>query len=173
MGVATSPIVRKTIYQNLLKYGTAVAIAGAVLVAPHEGLVKKTYIDPVGILTSCYGHTGPELKLGQTFTQEQCDEQLAKDLIKHEKLMMPMIKVPLNDFQKAAFLSFTYNVGPYNFKSSTMILLLNMGKYDQACSELTKWVYAKKIKLPGLVIRRGNELKVCMSQVNLLEELNK
>lgn len=43
------------LYKKLLGVGLAssIALAGAFLISPSEGLVNKTYIDPVNILTSC------------------------------------------------------------------------------------------------------------------------
>ena len=160
---------KSTLTKKLLAYGftAAVALSGGYLIAPNEGKVNATYIDPVGIATSCYGHTGPEVKLGQKFTDEQCLDQLAKDLSAHDKQMMNLVRVPLTDYQHAAFLSFTYNVGVGNFKSSTMLRKLNSKDYEGACEELSKWVYAKKQKLNGLVTRRQQEKAVCMGEVEI------
>lgn len=43
------------LYKKLLGVGlgSALAISGAWLVSPSEGLVTKTYLDPVNIVTSC------------------------------------------------------------------------------------------------------------------------
>ncbi|MCL1125220.1 hypothetical protein L2764_12225 [Shewanella surugensis] len=73
------------ISQRLMALGltSAVALSGGILVAENEGLVLGTYLDPIGIVTSCYGHTGGELQLGQDFTEAQCLEQLAVDLSHH------------------------------------------------------------------------------------------
>lgn len=160
---------KSTLTKKLLAYGftAAIAVSGGYLIAPNEGKVNATYIDPVGIATSCYGHTGPELKLGQKFTDDQCLDQLAKDLSSHDKQMMNLVRVPLTDYQHAAFLSFTYNVGVGNFKSSTMLRKLNSKDYEGACEELSKWVYAKKQKLNGLVTRRQQEKAVCMGEVEI------
>lgn len=160
---------KSTLTKKLLAYGftAAVALSGGYLIAPNEGKVNSTYIDPVGIATSCYGHTGPEVKLGQKFTDEQCLDQLAKDLSAHDKQMMNLVRVPLTDYQHAAFLSFTYNAGVGNFKSSTMLRKLNSKDYEGACEELSKWVYAKKQKLNGLVTRRQQEKAVCMGEVEI------
>ena len=160
---------KSTLTKKLLAYGftAAVALSGGYLIAPNEGKVNATYIDPVGIATSCYGHTGPEVKLGQKFTDEQCLDQLAKDLSAHDKQMMNLVRVPLTDYQHAAFLSFTYNAGVGNFKSSTMLRKLNSKDYEGACEELSKWVYAKKQKLNGLVTRRQQEKAVCMGEVEI------
>lgn len=158
---------KSTLTKKLLAYGftAAVALSGGYLIAPNEGKVNATYIDPVGIATSCYGHTGPELKLGQKFTDDQCLDQLARDLSSHDKQMMNLVRVPLTDYQHAAFLSFTYNVGVGNFKSSTMLRKLNSKDYNGACQELVKWVYAKKKILPGLVKRREAEKEMCLNGI--------
>lgn len=158
---------KSTLTKKLLAYGftAAVALSGGYLIAPNEGKVNSTYLDPINIKTSCYGHTGPELKLGQKFTDEQCLDQLAKDLSTHDKQMMNLVRVPLTDYQHAAFLSFTYNVGVGNFKSSTMLRKLNSKDYEGACEELSKWVYAKKKILPGLVKRREAEKEMCLNGI--------
>lgn len=44
------------LHKKLAAYGLggAIALSGAFLVAPFEGKENKVYVDPVGILTSCY-----------------------------------------------------------------------------------------------------------------------
>lgn len=155
------------IKNKLLVYGLSSALAtSGVFIAKHEGLVLGTYPDPVGIITSCYGHTAPELKLGQKFSEDECLEQLAKDLSKHNKEMTKYIKVPLTPEEHAAYLSFTYNVGVGNFKSSTLLKLLNKDQRVEACGQLTRWVFAKGKRLRGLVNRREEERKLCLSGLN-------
>lgn len=158
------------LYKKLLGVGmgSALALAGSFLIAPSEGLVTKAYLDPVNIITSCRGHVGPELKLGQTFTVDQCDKVFADDLIKHDKQLMSVVKVPFkSDYQHAAMLSFVYNVGIGNFSSSTMLKKLNAKNYGGACLELTRWIYAKGKRLNGLVTRRTKEYLFCMGEVPL------
>ena len=156
-----------SVKNKLLAMGLSSAIATTgMFVAQHEGLVLGSYIDPVGILTSCYGHTGKELKLNQKFTESQCLDQLAEDLSKHDKEMMRYVKVPLSDEEHSAYLSFSYNVGVGNFKSSTLLKLLNKEKRVEACNQLTNWVFAKGKKLKGLVNRREEEKNLCLSGLN-------
>jgi len=153
-----------SVKNKLLALGLSSALATTgMFVAQHEGLVLGSYIDPVGILTSCYGHTGKELKLNQKFTEAQCLDQLAEDLSKHDKEMIKYIKVPVSDQEHAAYLSFSYNVGVGNFKSSTLLKLLNKEKRVEACNQLTNWVFAKGKKLKGLVNRREEEKSLCLS----------
>ena len=140
--------------------GAAAAALAVSTVAYYEGKVNRTYVDPVGVLTSCYGHTGPELRKGQTFTDEQCLAQLQEDLVKHTAALK-CIKQPMSDGQKAAFLSFAFNVGNGAFCGSTLVRKANVGDMPGACSELSKWVYAGGKQLPGLVKRRAAERAMC------------
>lgn len=158
-----------------LGLGSALVLSGTFLIAPQEGKVNATYIDPVGILTSCYGHTGSELKLGQKFTDEECAKQFATDLIKHNDEMMKYVKVPFqSEYQHAAILSFCFNVGVSACGNSTLMKKLNAGNHVGACKELTKWVYAnkkdcrvKENNCSGIVTRRTEEYKWCMGEVKL------
>uniref|UniRef100_A0A193SBP3 Lysozyme n=1 Tax=biofilter metagenome TaxID=1070537 RepID=A0A193SBP3_9ZZZZ len=132
------------------------------MVPVFEGTVLKTYRDPIGVLTSCMGHTGPELQMGQRWTPEQCQQQLADDLVKHADALQCITK-PLTDGQKAAFVSFAFNVGVPKFCSSTLARKANAGDMAGACAELSRWTYAGGKELPGLVNRRQIERKVCES----------
>lgn len=145
---------------------SAAVVLASTLVVKWEGKENSTYIDPVGVPTVCYGHTGPEVKLGQRFTDEQCLKTLADDLKKHDELLLKKVKVPMNDYIHAALLDFTFNVGIGNLSSSSLLTYLNMRDYRAACEELSKWVYAKKKKLNGLVARRADEKAMCLKGVD-------
>jgi len=139
--------------------------AGAVaLVLPvvmlYEGTVLRSYVDPVGIVTACTGHTGPELRMGQSYTKEQCEAMLYGDLLKHADALS-CIKTPLADSQKAAFLSFAFNVGNGAFCKSTLVRKANAGDLMGACAELSRWVMAGGRELQGLVNRRAAERQLC------------
>ena len=139
--------------------------AGAVaLVLPvvvlYEGTVLRSYVDPVGIVTACTGHTGPELHMGQRYTKEQCETMLYGDLLKHADVL-DCIKTPLADNQKATFLSFAFNVGNGAFCKSTLARKANAGDLMGACAELSRWVMAGGRELPGLVKRRAAERQLC------------
>lgn len=144
---------------------TAKIGAGSVaLVLPvvmlYEGTVYRTYKDPVSILTACTGHTGPELRMGQRYTKEQCEAMLYGDLLKHADALN-CIKTPLADNQKAAFLSFAFNVGNGAFCKSTLARKANAGDLMGACAELSRWVMAGGRELQGLVKRRAAERQLC------------
>lgn len=161
-------MINKDVFKKLLAAtGLAGAIAGSTLLIPFEGKVNHVYTDPVNILTSCYGHTGPELSWGKTFTDEQCLEQLAKDITRHDRQLMGVVKQPLNVYEHAAYLSFVFNAGITTFSKSTMLGKLNAGNHAGACEELIKWVYAGKTKLKGLERRRQAEMDMCLGKVKI------
>ena len=130
------------------------------LVAKYEGTVLRSYRDPVGIITACTGHTGPELKIGQTYTRQQCEEMLHKDLVKHADALS-CVRQPLTDGQRAAFVSFAFNVGEGAFCGSTLVRKANAGDIDGACAELSRWTFAGGKQLPGLIKRRAAERQLC------------
>ena len=139
--------------------GAAVALV-VPLVQKYEGTVLRSYHDPVGIVTACTGHTGPELKMGQAYTRQQCEEMLYKDLAKHADALA-CVSQPLTDGQRAAFVSFAFNVGEGAFCGSTLVRKANAGDLGGACAELSRWTYAGGKQLPGLVKRRAAERHLC------------
>lgn len=151
----------------LAAMGLSVAgiFAGSLIVPTNEGLVTKTYLDPIGIVTSCYGHTGPELKLGQQFTNEQCVKQLGEDVERADKEVHSAIHVHLTWYQEAALIAFDYNEGVGNFRKSTLVKLFNAGQYTAGCKQMLRWVYAGGEVQPGLVKARQRETEVCLGNV--------
>jgi lysozyme len=85
---------------------------------------------------------------------------LADDLAKHAEALN-CVKTPMTDGQKAAFVSFAYNVGVQGFCGSTLVRKANAGDMTGACAELSRWVMAGGKKLPGLVNRRAAERELC------------
>ena len=144
------------------KIGAGVLALAAPLIVTYEGTIFRSYKDPIGIVTACTGHTGPELKMGQTFTKEQCTAMLESDMLKHAEAL-DCIKTPLSDGQKAAFISFAFNIGNGAFCASTLARKANGGDLMGACAELSRWTIAAGKELPGLVNRRRAERKLCES----------
>lgn len=147
----------------IAKIGAGAVALAVPVVMLYEGLVTRTYRDPIGILTACWGHTGPDVKAGQRYTEAQCEAMLYADLLKHAAAL-DCIKRPMTDGQKAAFLSFAFNVGNRAFCDSTLARKANAGDMAGACAELSRWTYAGGKQLPGLVRRRATERAVCEGQ---------
>lgn len=135
----------------------AVALAVPVVIY-FEGEVLHGYRDPVGIVTACVGHT--ETAKMRKYTKAECEELLYRDLLKHADAL-DCINHPMTDAQKAAFLSFAFNVGKSKFCSSTLVRKANAGDMRGACAELSRWTMAGGKELPGLVKRRAAERELC------------
>lgn len=136
------------------------SIAGVELIKQFEGLELKAYPDPGtggDPWTIGYGTTKNVFE-GQTITKLEAEALLRKDLEFFEKVVTEALTVPVNQNQFDALVSFTYNVGPSAFKTSTLLRLLNE-KTDKkiVASEFLKWVKSGDQTLPGLVTRRKAE----------------
>ncbi len=131
------------------------------LIKQFEGLYLKAYVCPAGKLTIGWGHIvlPGEPKI---ITIEQAEMYLSADVKKAESVLR-VVKVPINDNQKSALISFIFNLGAGAFSTSTLLKMLNKKDYTGASDQLLRWVYAKGKKLPGLVRRREAERKLFLS----------
>lgn len=130
---------------------------GLDLIKSFEGCKLATYKDSVGMPTIGYGHTGPEVKMGMTITQQKADEYLKLDLQKFCSGVESAVKVPVNDNQFAALVCFSYNVGLGNLKASTLLKKVNAKDFDTASKEFLKWNRAGGQVVAGLTRRRKAE----------------
>lgn len=137
--------------------------AGVRLVQEFEGCKLDAYRCPAGIPTIGYGATGPDIRMGMTWTQEQADERLADDLSKFSDGVDRLVRVPLTGNQFAALVSFAYNVGLGALAGSTLLRKLNAGDYQGAADQLPRWNKAGGRVLPGLVRRRAAERDLFLS----------
>jgi lysozyme len=127
------------------------------LIKRFEGLRLSAYKCPAGVWTIGYGTTGPEVKEGDRWSVEACEEALREDCHRLLWQVRSHIKVPHSPQQMAALISFAYNLGIGALRKSTLLRRLNAGRYEDAAREFDKWVYAGGRKLPGLIKRRAAE----------------
>ena len=117
--------------------------AGLALVKTYEGLKLEAYRDTSGILTIGYGHTAG-VKPDDIIGAERAELLLEMDLMDVERAVSGLVKVPLNDNQFSALVSFVFNVGEGAFAKSTLLKKLNEGGYGlvPACLVLDVGVLA-------------------------------
>lgn len=131
---------------------------GLLLIKRFEGCKLQSYLCPAGVWTIGYGHT-VGVKKGQTITQAQADQMLADDLVQYEQAVMGLVndedKLTSNQF--SALVSFAYNCGVANLRSSTLLRKVNAKDYVGAANEFGKWVNGGGKVLSGLVRRREAE----------------
>ena len=150
--------------------GIAVALA-----APMEGLRQYAYYDPPGVLTVCYGHTGPDVRKGVLYSKAQCEALLGADMLKAVKAVESC--APGLSWQTSAALAdAVLNLGPRIVcdarpapNGSTLARRLKVGDVVGACQQLVRWDKAKIagvfVALPGLTKRRKLEEALCLSGI--------
>lgn len=143
--------------------GSVLSAAGG-MAYMFEGEERATYVDPVGVLTACVGHTGPDVELGKIYTEKECTDYFVMDLRTAEHAVNRCTP-DLPDGMKPALISFTFNVGQGNYCTSTLARKANKGDYVGACKELYRWVYGGGKVLKGLVRRREAEAKACLESL--------
>lgn len=138
------------------------------LVKRFEGFSPTVYLCPAGYPTIGYGHVVLPNEQYKTITKTEAEILLIKDLLKLEKAIIPLIKVNIHPFMLDALISFSYNVGVFAFKASTLRKKLNQKDYIDASNEFLRWIYAGGKKLKGLMIRRQEEKKLFLEGLSLL-----
>lgn len=131
-------------------------------VGAEEGLRTVAYKDPVGIPTICFGET-KDVKLGDKKTVAECEAMLGERVLEFGRGVDACTTGPMTPSRKAGLTSFAYNVGIEGYCKSSIARKLNAGDVQGGCDALRLYVYAKGIKLPGLVKRREQERDLCLS----------
>lgn len=137
--------------------------AGIDLIKRFEGCRLESYQDSVGVWTIGYGHT-QGVYAGQRITQEDAEALLRADLKSFSKKVSLLVGDKVNQQQFDALVSFAYNLGVGNLKSSTLLkrVLANPNDPDIE-TQFNKWVYAGGKILNGLVKRRQAEADLYFS----------
>lgn len=151
---------------------------GKALIKKYEGCRLKAYKCPAGVLTIGYGHTN-NVRLDDVLTQDEAEKLLDIDIRIKENELNKLIKVPVTQNQYDALISLLFNIGVGNFRTSTLLRLLNQKNYKGAGerfllvnnSAKTKedkyrgsFVFDNRKKvLDGLVKRRAEEKELFLS----------
>ena len=138
---------------------------GIALIKQYEGLRLTTYKDAVGITTIGYGHVENPIPPGgtRTITAEDAEQILREDLQRFEHDVNNMLTVEVTQNQFDALVSFAFNLGPANLKSSTLLRKVNSGDFNGAAEEFPKWNHAGGQVLAGLTARRNAEKTLFLS----------
>jgi len=131
---------------------------GLDVIKSFEGCKLSAYLCPAKVWTIGYGHTGADVKQGMNISLTQADDLLKKDLAKFEDGVTKLVTNVINENQFSALVSFAYNCGLGNLKSSTLLRKLNINPQDITIkNEFAKWNKAAGRELAGLTRRRKVE----------------
>jgi lysozyme len=135
----------------------------------REGVRTKAYKDSVGIWTIGVGHTSaagpPEVHPGLELSVSEINEVLARDIVKFEDAVKRNVKVPLEQHEFDALVSFVFNIGEGGFRKSKTLKLLNAGQKEAAGKAMMGWV-----KPPEITGRRKSEVQQYLTPYNQAEK---
>jgi GH24 family phage-related lysozyme (muramidase) len=161
------------------------------LIKSFEGIVDgdprtvnlDAYLDPVGIWTIGWGHAvrfrGQFLRGADNrgiaralypggITRAQAEALLRGDLVDYASNVLALVKVPVNDAQFGALVSFAFNVGVGALAQSTLLRRLNARDGAGAADQFLVWNKGRKngvlVELPGLTRRRRAERAMFLGQ---------
>lgn len=135
----------------------ALGTAGEALIKGFEQLRLTGYPDQGGIPTAGWGHTGPDVAIGTTYSQAQADAWFAADT--HSAVAIVDIKAPQGTTQNQfdALVSFTFNTGEGAFLHSTLLQRLLAGDLQGAADQFPLWNHVGGVVSAGLTRRRAAE----------------
>lgn len=138
------------------------------MIKHHEGVRLKPYQDPIGLWTVGVGHLigdGKTLPIEwfRTFTMDEVDELLKKDLRKFERGVLRLCPNNLTQPRFDALVSFAFNVGLGNLQASTLRQKHNRNDVLGAAKEFLRWNKAGGKVFRGLTIRRQDESNLYLS----------
>jgi len=148
---------------------TKISKKGLDLIKKFEGLKLKPYLCSAGVPTIGYGNTlyenGKKVSLKDTIiTEQRATELLSNSLKNLEQHVDSFCRDDINQNQFDALVSFAFNLGPYNLKS-TLLKKVNKNPNDPTIrDEFMRWTKAGGKVLKGLVERRKCEADLYFSK---------
>ena len=140
---------------------------GINLIKTYEGLALKAYLCPANVLTIGYGHTGKDVIPDMQINEVTAEQILKRDLEKFEKAVDRLVTSKINQNQFDALVSFTFNLGEGNLKSSTLLKKINVNPSDKSIgAEFLKWNKSGGRVLSGLTKRRASEVDLYFEPIN-------
>jgi lysozyme len=140
----------------------AVLLLAGGLIAKWEGVRYYPYIDPVGIVTVCYGHTGADIER-RAYTRAECNALLDEDMREANAFVRSCIGRPIPVNVEAALTSLVFNLGPgpVCIEGRTPRRFARAGDWPNTCKSLDLYNKAGGRVYRGLVLRRADERAVC------------
>ena len=130
------------------------------LILKFETWQHKAYDDGFGYVTIGVGHRKSKPAKNTTITSDTVWWLFVKDLQHVEQVVDNAVKVPLNQNEYDALVSFVFNIGGTAFKKSTLLRLLNENQRTEAARQFERWCMVKGVKSNGLLKRRQYERRL-------------
>ena len=136
---------------------------GLSLIKKFEGCELKAYRCAANVLTIGYG-TIKGVTEDMEITKEEAEALLKEEMHEYEGYINDMVKVPLEQNQFDAMVSWVFNLGAGNLKASTLLKVVNQGDYEGVPVQIKRWNKAGGKVLEGLIRRREAEALLWQGQ---------
>lgn len=138
---------------------------GINLIKRFEGVRDRPYRCSAKLWTVGVGHligNGKSLpdSWNRTFTKEEINALLIRDLNRFERGIRMYIKVPLRQCEYDALCSFAFNLGLGTLQRSTLRQKINRGDKESAAKEILRYCRAGGKIIKGLQRRREAEYRM-------------
>lgn len=109
-----------------------------------------------------WGSTGPGIRWGTVWTQEQADKRFAEHVAEFGEGVAKLVAGGAATSQQEydALVAFAYNVGLGKLAKSTLLKLHRAGDKAGAAGQFQKWINAGGKPMKGLIRRREAEAKL-------------
>lgn len=142
----------------------ALAVSSAPYVA-REGWRLQAYPDPVhgaAVPTYCAGLTGKGVKVGETFTKQECLRRTMLSRVEHIVPIMPCVREdipisPSTETYLGNMATMSESIGTDGFGRSSMCREMRAGNYRAACDAILLYKFAGRVdcSTPGNRICSG------------------
>lgn len=137
--------------------------AGLELIGNAESCRREPYYCPARVLTAGIGSTS-NIQRDHTYSDKEIAEMWVSDIKTAEECVNRYANgrnMSVNQF--SAVVSFTFNAGCGNLRSSTLARYALREQWSDMCDQLLRWDKVNGKPLPGLTYRRSNERELCLS----------
>lgn len=156
-----------------MQHITSIGQKGLNLIIESEGCILHPYVDPgtgnlpitIGIGSTYYAD-GRKIKLtDEPITKEEAILLLKLNLKHYEQGVDSITRDDITQNMFDGLVSFAYNLGLANLKSSTLLKLINTNPNNVVpiTQEWLKWNRAAGKVMKGLTLRRQNEVNLFFS----------
>lgn len=134
---------------------------GLYLIESFEGFRAKSVPLQNGKFTIGFGHSATARE-NMIINREQAEQLLMWDLIPIEESVRSLIHAPINQNQFDALVSFAFNIGIEQFKTSDVLKFINQGQPVAAAMGMATWrranINGRDIIVDALIRRRAQEM---------------
>ena len=137
--------------------------AGLELIGNAESCQREPYYCPAKVLTAGIGSTS-NIQRNHSYSDREIADMWITDIKTSEQCVNQYANGRnMNDNQFSSIVSFAFNAGCGNLRTSTLARYAMREQWAEMCDQLPRWDKAGGKPLPGLTSRRAKERKLCLT----------